>query len=112
VFEEPRLEEGSVRLARGDRLVLYTDGVTEARSPNGEFYDEERLADLLKGLDPSLSAEAIAWAVKDDVRGFTGTDDFEDDMTLVVLRVPEPATATLDPVSPLTEPEFAPVAPV
>jgi sigma-B regulation protein RsbU (phosphoserine phosphatase) len=112
VFEEPRLEEGSVRLARGDRLVLYTDGVTEARSPSGEFYDEERLADLLKGLDPSLSAEAIAWAVKDDVRGFTGTDDFEDDMTLVVLRVPEPATATLDPASPAMEPEFAPVAPV
>ncbi len=98
VFDEPLLEEAMVRLEPGDRLVLYTDGVTEARSPGGEFYDEPRLIDLLRGLDRGLSAEEIAAAIKDDVRRFAGTDDFEDDMTVVVLRVPQLEAATLEAV--------------
>ena len=35
------------RLEPGDRLVLYTDGITEARSPQGEFFGEQRLADFI-----------------------------------------------------------------
>jgi serine phosphatase RsbU (regulator of sigma subunit) len=35
------------RLEPGDKVLLYTDGVTEARSPDGEFFGEQRLADLL-----------------------------------------------------------------
>ncbi len=36
-----------VRLEPGDRLLLYTDGITEARSPAGEFFGEQRLADFI-----------------------------------------------------------------
>jgi len=108
VFEDPRLEEGAVQLTRGDRLLLYTDGVTEARAPDGEFYDEERLADLLRGMPPGLTAEEIAHTVKDHVRAFTGTDDFEDDMTLVVLRIPETFGAPLASPEPSQEPALVP----
>ena len=40
-----RPEVGGTRLEPGDRLLLYTDGITEARSPTGDFFGERRLAD-------------------------------------------------------------------
>ena len=88
VFEDPRLEEGMVRLEPGDRVVCYTDGVTEARSPAGEFFGEERLEELLRALPDDLPAEDVARAVHDAVYAFSQSQDLEDDMTLVVLRVP------------------------
>ncbi|WP_432087813.1 PP2C family protein-serine/threonine phosphatase [Streptomyces sp. bgisy095] len=39
--------EHTERLQPGDRILLYSDGVTEARSPGGDFYGEERLADTV-----------------------------------------------------------------
>lgn len=97
VFEDIGLEEGVVTLAPGDRVVLYTDGVTEARSPAGEFFGEERLEEELRALPAALSAEEIAVALRETVRTFSGTDDLEDDMTVVVLRVPERAAVAIAP---------------
>ena len=93
VFTEPKLEEGMVVLAPGDRVILYTDGVTEARSPAGEFFGEERLQDELRALSLDLSAEAIALSLRETVRAFSQSDELEDDMTVVVLRVPERAAS-------------------
>lgn len=43
----PRVVVGTEKLEPGDRVLLYTDGVTEIRSPEGEFYGAQRLTDLL-----------------------------------------------------------------
>jgi Stage II sporulation protein E (SpoIIE) len=43
----PRVVVGTEQLEPGDRVLLYTDGVTEIRSPEGEFYGTQRLTDLL-----------------------------------------------------------------
>jgi sigma-B regulation protein RsbU (phosphoserine phosphatase) len=94
VFEDPRLEEGMVNLEPGDRVVCYTDGVTEARSPAGEFFGEERLEGLLRALPADLSAEDVARAVHDAVYAAAERGS-EDDMTLVVLRVPARAAVEL-----------------
>jgi serine phosphatase RsbU (regulator of sigma subunit) len=46
-LQEGPPEPCTAQLRPGDRVVLYTDGVVEARSPTGEFFGEERLADLI-----------------------------------------------------------------
>ncbi|MFD7874490.1 PP2C family protein-serine/threonine phosphatase [Streptomyces sp. NPDC059766] len=82
--------EGTVRLRPGDCLVLASDGVWEARDPDGAFYPlPERLATLAAehGDDPEALAERI-WA---DVQRFCGTSTVHDDVTCLILA-PELAT--------------------
>jgi phosphoserine phosphatase RsbU/P len=50
---DQRFAEAAVTLAPGDRLVLYTDGITEARSPSGELFGEARLDDVLRAGQPT-----------------------------------------------------------
>ena len=72
-------------LAAGDVVLLYTDGVTEARR-HGEFFGEERLAALLVG-QRGGDATAIAERIADEVVAFQDGLP-RDDIALVVLRVP------------------------
>lgn len=79
------LHEQCLRLAPGDTLVLYTDGLTEARDAAGQEYGYDRLAAFVQqhahasalDLRDLLLAEAHAWA---------GSDEPDDDTTFVVLR--------------------------
>jgi sigma-B regulation protein RsbU (phosphoserine phosphatase) len=72
-------------LRRGDALVLYTDGVTEAEAEKGGFFTVERLLGLLSGGEP-LSATAIAERVLGAVREFAGQAPQSDDITVLALR--------------------------
>jgi serine phosphatase RsbU (regulator of sigma subunit) len=83
-FAETNLEDQTVALAPGDALVLYTDGVTEART-GGELFGEERLRRTLAGA-PGASAEALAARVEDAVTTFQA-GPLRDDMAVLVLRV-------------------------
>jgi serine phosphatase RsbU (regulator of sigma subunit) len=71
------------QLPAGGALVLYTDGVIEARR-GGEPYGDERL-DALLAAHASLPAAELARAVVDDCRAFTG-GDLTDDCAVVVIR--------------------------
>jgi len=88
VFEDPKLAEQSFRLDPGDALVLFTDGVTEARAPDGILFGEERLAVLLRSL-AGLDAEAVADGVKGAVCDFQDNDP-RDDIAILVLRAKHP----------------------
>ncbi|MFA5668132.1 MAG: PP2C family protein-serine/threonine phosphatase [Balneolaceae bacterium] len=79
-------EEVTLQLEKGDVLVLYTDGVTEAQNRNGEFYGEERLYQTLKNEKSKMSSELLNLIVN-DVRAFYGETTQYDDMTLVVIKV-------------------------
>jgi serine phosphatase RsbU (regulator of sigma subunit) len=75
--------ESEVDLPPGASLVLYTDGVVEARR-NGELYGDDRLDALLTERH-GLPARALAVAVAEDAREFAG-GDLSDDLAVVVIR--------------------------
>lgn len=76
--------EAVVRLDRGASIALYTDGVTEARSADGEFFGPERLRDLLVSSN-GLSARALAELVDRRVHEFS-EGELTDDLSLLILR--------------------------
>jgi sigma-B regulation protein RsbU (phosphoserine phosphatase) len=84
-------EEGEVRLIPGDVLVLYTDGISEAANAAGDLYGEDRLYAMLDALPRDLPAREIADRLLVEVRSHLDGVDAQDDITLVVLRVTEPA---------------------
>lgn len=79
-------EEKWVQMHLGDVLLLYTDGITEATAPDGAFFGENRLRDMLAeyhGLPP----EQIIDCLFRRLRSFTGTQSLVDDVSLVVMKV-------------------------
>ncbi|HKW63241.1 MAG TPA: SpoIIE family protein phosphatase [Candidatus Acidoferrum sp.] len=85
VFEEQDFGLGTAKLTPGDRLVLFTDGVTEANNTGGEEFGEERLLRLLKNhraLPAAELKERIARAISE----FSG-GHLTDDATLLVVAV-------------------------
>jgi sigma-B regulation protein RsbU (phosphoserine phosphatase) len=83
-FEDVEFHDVSIRLASGDALVLYTDGVTEARDEFGQFFGEARTHAAIVTAGPS--ADEIADCVMESVVEFrTGSAD---DIALVVIRRP------------------------
>jgi serine phosphatase RsbU (regulator of sigma subunit) len=76
-------EEGSCVLAPGDLVVLYTDGVTEARNAESELFGEERLHALVEA---TAGAEAVADAIVAAATAHAD-DAVQDDLTVLVLEV-------------------------
>jgi sigma-B regulation protein RsbU (phosphoserine phosphatase) len=84
-FPFTQYDEKSIRLAPGDLLVAYTDGIVEPENEYGEMFGEERLTDLLVKHADGEGAEVIA-RVMESVRQWTGEGELQDDMTMLVAR--------------------------
>jgi phosphoserine phosphatase RsbU/P len=85
VFDHWLYEQEEVELKSGDRLLMYTDGITESRSPAGEEFGEDRLINLILGLRGE-DAAALADRTVDAATQFSnGT--FDDDLTVVAISV-------------------------
>ena len=78
-------EEVRVELDPGDAIAFYTDGVTDARSPQGLDYGEERLRDLVAAAAAGGSEEALA-RIMSSVADFEQDAPRTDDLTVVMLR--------------------------
>jgi sigma-B regulation protein RsbU (phosphoserine phosphatase) len=74
-----------LELALGDTLLLYTDGLTEARNPVDDEYDVDRLVEMLKR-HHSLSPPELVKAFLDDLDLFLSGLPKTDDVTVVALR--------------------------
>ena len=87
LFPDLDLHDTRLVLRAGDAMVMYTDGVTEARSHiNRELYGDQRLIELLAG-PANLTAAHIATAVIKATRTFSG-GAVNDDTAVLVLKVP------------------------
>ena len=85
IVDDPVIETGTVALAPGDLLVLYTDGVVDILNEQVEEFGQQRLYDLLLA-QRHRSAQEIVDAVITAVWAHAGQATVLDDVTLVVLR--------------------------
>jgi PAS domain S-box-containing protein len=91
IVPDPQIEEASLWLDPGDVVVLYTDGVIEARR-GVDLFGQERLESVVK-LAPNRSAHVIAGAIDQAVEEYQA-GPLPDDLALLVLEVTEQASTT------------------
>ncbi len=91
-------EAEEISLRPGDTLVLYTDGVAEAENQAGEQFGVERLASVVRAKRHLPSSEIVA-AIGCAVDDFHNGRPLDDDLTVIVIKVPHPASPeeTTDP---------------
>lgn len=91
-FDELAFQVGELTLETGQLLVAYSDGLTEAQDPSGEEYGEENLKQLL--LREAGSLDGLVERVFAEIDAFAAGTDQIDDLTMLVLQLPEPDQST------------------
>ena len=89
MMKDVEYSEDSVRLASGDILVLYSDGVTEARNKDGQLFGVERLHEIVhKYMEEnrdSINAQQLLDRIYAAVCDFSPSMLLTDDLTIVIL---------------------------
>lgn len=86
VKREVAFEEKNLLLRKGDLLLLYTDGITEARNASGDYFGTERLCAII-GRVYDEEPERIVEMILAEVAEFISAPAAEDDISMVVLKV-------------------------
>jgi serine phosphatase RsbU (regulator of sigma subunit) len=96
IVEEGAWKPGTVEIAPGDVLLLYTDGVTEAQSTEGQMFGEERLLEVAQARLHSweTSAQDIQADLLAEIHRFVGDAPRFDDLTLMVIVRNAPGKGT------------------
>lgn len=85
MMERSGYGEAHVTLQKGDRLLMFTDGLLGVLGPSGDRYGQERLAAFVESHGDTHS-EALVDSLLADVRGYADGESFLDDVTVVVLE--------------------------
>jgi len=85
LVESAAYELGEITIHKGNLLVLYTDGIVEARSSSEEEFGEKRLKAIVDRL-LKKSVSEVAQEIRDQLRSFSGRSVPDDDSTLIVCR--------------------------
>jgi sigma-B regulation protein RsbU (phosphoserine phosphatase) len=85
VMEQPVIEERTVTIGLGDTLLLYTDGLTEAFSPDGDLFGEVRLLDVMNSLAADAAEEVIK-SIEECLNEFIDPLPLADDLTMMAIR--------------------------
>lgn len=84
-FPNQMFRSEGIMLAKGDIMLLFTDGVTEAMDATGHQYSEKRLIDKLRELK-NEKVQTIARLIIEDVQKFSAKSKYSDDKTIVVVK--------------------------
>ena len=79
-------------LEPGELLLLVTDGIVEAHGPDGKFFGEDRLLDVVRA-HQDRTARTIVDTLYGAVRAYCGARDQLDDMTVIIIKAGQPAEA-------------------
>ncbi|WP_320046003.1 PP2C family protein-serine/threonine phosphatase [uncultured Ilyobacter sp.] len=82
---EYKYKLGKVEISKGDILLYYTDGITEAENSKREMFGIERLKEVIYD-NREKSAENVKKAILDSINSFRGNYEQVDDLTFVVIR--------------------------
>jgi sigma-B regulation protein RsbU (phosphoserine phosphatase) len=78
-------EIGQIRIEPGDLLMTFSDGVTDARSPERDRFTPQRLSDLLTQAQPIPSAESLLSKIRAELQAHIDTADQFDDITMLAV---------------------------
>jgi serine phosphatase RsbU (regulator of sigma subunit) len=84
-FDFSDYSEATVPFNQGDSLLMYTDGLTETFDADDNDFGENRLMDFLRE-NQQLSADQIVSGLRTAIQKFSGKEQADDDVTIVVLQ--------------------------
>ena len=87
IISEIEYDETVLTFAPGDVLIFYSDGISEATTPDERMYGMDSLRELVESFPPELNAQAMVERILQEVRKFVGDFPQSDDMTIIALRV-------------------------
>jgi sigma-B regulation protein RsbU (phosphoserine phosphatase) len=80
------MEEMTLELAAGDRLLIFTDGLLDAMDKDRNFYGMDRLLKIISG-QRTHDPEMVLQRILEDVRVFTRNEPYHDDLTMLAMEV-------------------------
>ncbi len=86
LLKEMNTQEITINLNTGDKIILYSDGITEALNKNRDFYELERLKEYVIN-NSYLNQAELTESILSNLREWTGGNEFQDDLTLIVIDI-------------------------
>lgn len=87
ILDKVKSIEQTVQLISGDRIILYTDGITECNNPDYELWSDENLKNFIKENSELNPIDFTNHLIR-KIKRFSKRDQFSDDVTLIVIDIP------------------------
>jgi phosphoserine phosphatase RsbU/P len=89
--EKEPFRQAAVHFKPGDLFVFYSDGLTESRDRDGNFYGEKRLVDFVR-INANIELKNLITGIWNDIIAFSESETFDDDVTCVLVKIDNQAS--------------------